>query len=72
MITVKYDESFLPWLTLFHSVEATPTVSALQTVISDSNYNMFLRVLILSWTQWEKATIKLLIQPQRDKGLDPL
>ena len=49
-ITVKYDESFLPRLTLFHSGEATPTLSALQTVISDSNNNMTAQQKI--WTRW--------------------
>lgn len=48
--SVKYDESFLPRLTLFHAGKATETLSALQSVIQGSNSN--LTPLQKVWMRW--------------------
>jgi hypothetical protein len=50
LFKVKYDNSFLPRLTLFHAGKAAPTLMALQTVIHDSNRN--LSPLQKVWMRW--------------------
>jgi hypothetical protein len=37
---VKYDEHFLPRITLFHPGKAAPTLMALQSVIQHGNMNL--------------------------------
>ena len=49
-ITVPYDGSFLPRITLFHAGKATQTLSALQSVIQESNQNM--TPLQKVWMRW--------------------
>jgi hypothetical protein len=38
--TVKYNESFLPRITLFHAGKAVPALMALQSVIQHENVNL--------------------------------
>ena len=48
--SVKYDESFLPRITLFHAGKAVPTLMALQSVIQHENVN--LSPLQKIWMRW--------------------
>jgi hypothetical protein len=47
---VKYDESLLPRITLFHAEKGVPTLMALQSVIQHANVN--LSPLQKIWMRW--------------------